>query len=150
MPSWSAGEKITAAKLNTITISDEQTYVPAVTNGGTVTWSVQTGSYWTLGSQLVFVKIYLAVNAAGSGASNITVAMPSSVDRSTRQALTVHAEGIIVGGVAKGGEVVFFTSGSGAVADRVRVDAGTNEGNVTGADLLAGGTLTIQGFYKPA
>jgi hypothetical protein len=130
------------------------TYTPTVTNGGSVTWATRTGYYWKLG-KIVFVTIYLAVTAAGSGTSLVTVDMPSSVDRSTRQALTLHAESIGATGNAtsavRGGECVFFTGGTGGTADRLRVDgsAGT-EGNIEGVDLLAGGTITIQGWYREA
>jgi hypothetical protein len=130
------------------------TYAPTVTNGGSVTWATRTGYYWKLG-KIVFVVIYLAVNTAGSGTALVTVDMPSNVDRSTRQVLTLHGESVGATGNAtsavRGGECVFFTSGTGATADRLRVDgsAGT-EGNIEGVDLLAGGTLAIQGWYREA
>jgi hypothetical protein len=130
------------------------TYTPTVTNGGTVTWLTRTGYYYKIG-KLVFVCIFLNVNAAGSGTGLVSVDMPSSVDRSTRQALTLHAETVGANGSAsssiRGGECVFFTGGSGATSDRLRVDNGTsNESNIQGADLLASGLITIQGWYREA
>ena len=46
---------------------------------------------------------------------------------------------------------ITVTGGTGATSDRLRVDNGTsNESNIQGADLLAGGTITIQGLASPA
>lgn len=132
------------------------TYTPTVANGGTVTWTTRTGYYWKVG-KMVYVTIYLVVNAAGSGAGIVSVDMPSSVDRSLRQALTLHTETVGSGGNAAshigGGEAVFFTGGSGATSDRLRNDEGSatsRENNVLGNDLLAGGLITIQGWYREA
>jgi hypothetical protein len=134
------------------------TYTPTVANGGTVTWDTRTGYYYKLG-KIVFVVVFLAVNAAGSGTGIVTVTMPSNVDRSTRQALTLHAEtvgvngnGASTGGTIRGGECMFFTGGSGATADRLRVDDsdGDGENNILGVDLKAGSNLTIQGWYREA
>lgn len=132
------------------------TYVPTVTNGGTVTWTTRTGVYWKIG-KMVYVTIYLVINAAGSGAGIVMVDMPSSVDRTLRQVLTLHTESVGSGGNASshigGGEAVFFTGGSGATSDRLRTDEGSStsrENNVLGNDLLAGGLITIQGWYREA
>ena len=130
------------------------TYTPTVTNGGTVTWATRTGYYYKLG-KIVFVLVYLAVNTVGSGSGIVSVDMPSSVDRTTRQILSVHAETIGANGSAtssiRGGECVFFTGGTAATSDRIRVNNGTsNESNILGNDLLAGGTITIQGWYREA
>jgi hypothetical protein len=130
------------------------TYTPTVGNSGTATWTTRTGYYYKLG-KVVFVTINLVVNAAGSGASLVTVDMPSSVERTGRQVLTIHAETIGANGNAtssiRGGECVFFTGGSGATSDRLRVDNGTsNESNIQGVDLLTAGLITIQGWYREA
>jgi len=130
------------------------TYTPTVTNGGSVTWTTRTGYYYKIG-KLVFVCIFLNSNAAGSGTSLVSVDMPSNVDRSTRQALTLHGETIGANGNAtssiRGGECVFFTGGTGATSDRLRVDNGTsNESNIQGADILANALITIQGWYREA
>lgn len=129
------------------------TYTPTVGNGGTVTWTTRTGYYWKLG-KMVYVTIQLTVNVAGSGTGIVTVDMPSSVDRTTRQALTMHTES--TGPTSShigGGECVFFVGGTGATADRLRTDEGSatgREANITGADLLAGGIIVIQGWYREA
>lgn len=128
-------------------------FTPTVAGGGTVTWTTRTGLYFRIG-KMIFVKIYLSINAAGSGASIFTVDMPTSVERTTRQVLTVHAESTGPNGShIGGGEAVFFTGGSGGTADRIRIDEGAavgREQNLTGADLLAGGVITIQGWYLEA
>lgn len=131
------------------------TYTPTVTNGGSVTWTTRTGYYYKLG-KIVFVVVYLVVNVAGTGSGLVAVDMPSSVDRTTRQALVLHGETIGVNGTGsgtlRGGEAVFFPGGSGATSDRLRVvDAdGDGSGNVQGVDLKAGASLTIQGWYREA
>jgi hypothetical protein len=131
------------------------TYTPAVTGGGTATWTTRTGYYWKLG-KMVFVVIYLVVNAAGSGTSALEVDLPSNPDRSTRQVLTLHGETITVGGAGaatiRGGEALWYPTGTGATSDRLRViDAdGDGSNNILGEDLKAGAVLSIQGWYREA
>lgn len=139
----------------TVSTTTWATYAPNVTNGGTVTWTTRTGYYWKLG-KLVFVCIYLVANAAGSGTSGVSVDLPSSPDRSTRQTMTLHGETIGVGGTGggtiRGGEAVWYPTGTGATSDRLRVDDsdGDGENNILGVDLKAGATITIQGWYREA
>lgn len=129
------------------------TYIPTWGNAGTAAFSSNTGTYWRLG-KVVFVTVYAVVSTAGSGTGNLTVTMPTNVSRATRQCLTVHSESNGPGGShLAGGEVVFFVGGSGAVADRIRWDdnsATNNEASVQGQDLLVGGIITIQGWYREA
>jgi hypothetical protein len=149
---------LSAARLNAATPTEVQTYTPTVTNGDSATFTIQTGWYYKI-DKLVYVTVYLSVNAAGSGSSIVMVDMPSNVDRTTRQALTLHAEtvgvngnGASTGGTIRGGECVFFTGGSGARADRLRVDDsdGDGEQNILGVDLKANALLTIEGWYREA
>lgn len=131
-------------------------YVPAVGNGGSVTWTTRTGYWWRLG-KMVYVNIHLTVNVAGSGAGIVTVDLPTNPDRSTRQILVMQTETIGSGGNAAshigGGECTFLTTGSGATADRLRTDEGGatgRENNILGNDLLNGGVIIIQGWYREA
>lgn len=121
------------------------TYNPTVSNGGTVTWTTKTG-LWTRIGRMIHVVIYLDVNAAGSGASNVTITAPTDVDRTTRQTLFAQCDNITP---AQEGScaLLSFTGGSGATFDRLR---GRDNSNVTGADLLAGALITIEGFYLEA
>jgi hypothetical protein len=129
------------------------TWNPTVTNGGVVTWTTKSGAYMRIG-KLWFVQIYLAVNAAGSGAGIVTVDVPFTVDRTMRQILPMHTESVGPAGSHIGnGAAVFFTGGTGGVADRLRTSSNgaTNaDANLTGADLLAAGTITIQGWLREA
>lgn len=134
--------------------SEWTTYTPTVAGGGSVTWTTRTG-WWKRVRSTIYVCVYLVVNAAGSGTSLVTVTMPTNVYRGTRQLLTMHTETIGTAGAANshigGGECVFFPTGSGAVSDRLRTDEGSTtarENNVEGADLLATGSITIQGWYR--
>lgn len=128
------------------------TYTPSVGNDGTAAYSIRRGWWYRFGP-MIYVNVFLSVSTAGSGTGIVTVTMPTAVDRTNRQALTVHAETIGVNGTGsgtiRGGECVFFTGGSGATADRIRVDDsdGDGEGNVLGADLKVNGLITIQGWY---
>lgn len=121
------------------------TYTPAVGGGGAATFSTRTGYYWKLG-KIVYVVIYLTVNVAGSGALNVTVDTPSNPDRSTRQVMSIHSEGVAAS-YNGNGSMVSFTGGSAATWDRLRAFDGTN---ITGAQLTAGAIMVIQGWYREA
>lgn len=120
-------------------------YTPTVGGGGTATFTTQSGKYWKIG-KLVFVRIYITVNVAGSGATQVSITTPSTPARSgVRQVLTGNAEGF--GGLDGTVSLVSFSSGSGATWDRLRTDDGVD---FTGANLLSSGILTIQGVYEEA
>ncbi|WNI19179.1 hypothetical protein [Actinacidiphila sp. ITFR-21] len=149
---WLAGDKITAARLNTM-VSTVTSYTPIVTNGGSATFTVKTGIYVPVGP-LTWINIDITIGTAGSGSGLVTISMPTTPDRTQRQALTMHTESIGANGNAishiGGGEAVFLAGGSGATTDRLRTDEGSTtarENNILGADLLTGGHITIQGFY---
>lgn len=120
-------------------------YTPVVTGGGTVTWTTRTG-WWQRIGKLIFFTAFLDVNAAGSGATAITITGPTAIDRTTRQ--TVHADCDNITPALEGScSLLSFTGGSGAVFDRLR---GRDNTSVTGADLLAGALITITGWYREA
>lgn len=131
------------------------TYTPTWGNTGGATFSTNTGYYWRLG-KIVFVVAHMVASGAGSGSGIVTVTMPTSVERSTRQVLTVHGETVGVSGSAsktiRGGEVVFFSGGSGAASDRIRWDDsdGDGENNCTGQDIIINSIITVQGWYREA
>jgi hypothetical protein len=130
------------------------TYTPTVGNTGGATWSTRTG-WWVQVGAMRFVCIYLVASGAGSGTGIVTVSVPFNVDRTTRQVLTLHGEtvGVNGGGTGvRGGECVFFVSGSGGTADRLRVDDrdGDGENNILGADILVNTIITIQGWLRAA
>jgi hypothetical protein len=128
-------------------------YTPTVAGGGSVAWTSRTGWYYKVG-KMVYVCIYLGVSANGSGTGFVSVDMPTAVYRGTRQMLSMHTESIGPNGSHVGnGSCVFFTSGTGATADRLRTssnDATNRDSNITGVDLLAAGTITIEGWYREA
>jgi hypothetical protein len=150
--SLAAGDSFVAPGGITVGSTTWTTYTPTVGGAGTATWTTRTGYYYKLG-KIVFVTVYLEVNAAGSGASNVTIDMPSSVDRSTRQLIPANTEGLFAGGLLSNGALVFFTGGSGATSDRLRVsnnNANNQDGNVQGLNLVAGALIVIQGHYREA
>lgn len=120
-----------------------QSYTPTVTGGGSVTWTQRTGWWQRMGSWVHFVA-YLTVNAAGSGATVVTITAPTSIDRTTRQVVTAHTESLTAGNNGSS-TVVAFQSGSGNVWDRLR---NSTNGSITGADLLATGVITVEGWYR--
>lgn len=121
------------------------TYTPTVTGGGAVTWTTRTGYYQQWGDWYDVV-IYLVVNGAGSGASNVQITAPVSIERSTRQRMGATSEGLTAGNNGCG-QLVAFTGGSGATFDRFRNSTG---GNITGADLSAGALIVAQGRIRAA
>lgn len=159
MATWRAGQRITASALQAISVTDPATYTPAVGNGGSATWTTRAGSYYILGD-MVFVDIFLSASGVGSGSGIVTVDMPTNVDRTIRQTMVVHAESVKLtnasvpspASTTRGGECVFFTSGTGATADRIRLDDsdGDGEGNLLGQDITATSLITIQGWYRKA
>lgn len=124
-------------------------FAPTVSNTGGATWSKRSG-YWVQLGPLRYVNVDLVVSGAGSGANTVTVTFPFNVDRTNRQTLTMHTESVGPNGSHIGdGQCVFFTSGSGGVSDRLRTssnDPTNRDQNITGADLLSGGIITIQGW----
>jgi hypothetical protein len=144
---FSAGNVLTASGLNDATLSAIATYTPSIAGGGTATFTTNTGWYYKIGtSHLVFVSVYFVVNAAGSGASNVTVTTPSNPDRTTRQSIVGVRE--TSGSSRAAGAMVAFTGGSGAIWDRLIF--GTGSGGITGVDLAAGSLHNFTGFYREA
>lgn len=136
-----------------VAIPVTKTWTPAWSNRGSASLSINSGVYVQLGP-VVMVNLFTVIGAAGSGTDIVGVTMPTNVDRTRRQILTLHTESIGAGGNAQshlgGGEAVFLTTGSGPGTDRLRVDEGSansRENNIQGQDLLSGGSLTIQGWY---
>lgn len=124
-------------------------FVPGVVNAGSATFSTRSG-YWIQFGPLRFVNVYLVVNAAGSGAGLFNVTLPFSVNRDLRQTITMHCESVGPNGSHIGdGQCVFFTGTSGGTSDRLRNssnDATNRDQNITGADLLSNGLISIEGF----
>lgn len=118
-------------------------YTPVVTNGGTATFSTITGWYYVTGD-MVFFCAYLVTGTAGSGSSLLHVTSPTAVYRGTRQTVSLDRE---TSGGRVAGVATAFTTGSGAVWDRLTVGTGNN---LEGSDLSAASIHTIQGWYRQA
>jgi hypothetical protein len=132
-----------------ISYASMATFTPGIGNTGGATFSTRTGWWFRLGP-MRYVSMYFVVNGAGSGAGIVTTTVPWNVDRTTRQTLTMHCESVGPNGSHIGdGQCVYFTGGSGGVADRLRNssnDATNRDLNITGADLLSGGIIEIEGW----
>lgn len=115
-------------------------YTPSTANFGTATFTNRQGFYYQMAPKLYFVRLQVAVNAAGSGANPIGLGLPFPPARDLRQIIPVHVE---PGGSAQG---VVFSGGASPMIDRVRI-VGTN---LNGADMVAGTLLTAQGIMQAA
>jgi len=128
-------------------------YTPTVGNGGTATFTSTTGWWQRVGS-MIFFNAEFVVNAAGSGAGLVTVTLPTTPYRaggSGRQVVPCHSKGIWTAGMAADGCAVIMDTGSGAVIDQLSTsndNALNRDGIVTGANLLAGSRMTIEGWYR--
>lgn len=123
-------------------------YTPVVGNAGTATYTVRTGAWKRIAGQLIHVIVDIVVNAAGSGATPITITMPTTIDKSYRQPIGP----IYFSGAANGVGVGLFPAGANSnVITNVRVQQGgavDNVTDITGAGLRAGAQLGINAFYK--
>lgn len=121
------------------------TWTPTISGGGAATFTTRNG-FWQRIGKMVFVRVYVVVNVAGSGAANVTFDLPVTPYRSGgRQNIAGCARD---GGVVAGpcGALV-FAGGAGATIDRIVNSAGTD---VTGALLTAGSIWTFEGWIREA
>lgn len=141
---WAQGTAFESdGTISTYASSNFNTYTPAITGHGSATFNQRTG-YWQRIGPMIFFVAYLTVNAAGSGTGTVTITAPTNIDRSTRQFVPAHLQSLTTGNTGTGAAVA-FQSGSGKVFDGIR--SPTN-GAVMGSDLLSGGVIVIQGFYR--
>lgn len=126
------------------------TYTPTVSGGGSATFTTRTGWYFRFGKMIYFCA-YIVVNAAGSGTSNVQITAPTSLSRATGQMVPMICDAMVSTTDQQLGVALADTSGSGATFDRLRRDSdgATNKlSGLLGQDLLAGGKLTVQGWYR--
>lgn len=129
-----------------------QTYTPATTGFGSGTFTTRTGRYKLLGEKALAVSIVIRMNAAGTGSSNITVGLPTSMtpQRTVQQVVAANYEDNSNGWYAGFG--VVLTSGAGAIFDRIRfpTDTTSDLDSLTGADVGASHQFFIQGVVELA
>ncbi len=134
-------------------VTDWTTYTPTVSGGGSATFSTRTGSYIRTAPKTIEFVAYFVVAIAGSGTDSVQVTTPTSINRTTRWAFSMHADSIPGAGTLRNGMAVVFQGGSGNLIDRLRIEnaSGVNsDSNMTGADLGAGATVVINGTYREA
>jgi hypothetical protein len=113
------------------------TYTPTVTNGGSATFTLDSGWYVQMGF-MVFLTINLTVNAAGSGGSTVNISLPFNADTSLSQCLSGT-----IGGSGTLGPVSCLLGST--TINQMRASDGTV---VTGATLNATQTIRITGWYR--
>ena len=141
-----------AGILTTYAANTFSAYTPTWTNLGTATQSVNTGWYQKVG-KMVFFTAYSTFNGAGSGAGDVTVTAPSSIDRTTRQIISLNYSNVFGAGNVGNGNAVSFTGGTGAVIDKLRASdqgAANSDATITGVDITASSIITISGWYREA
>jgi hypothetical protein len=119
------------------------TFTPTVTGGGSAAFSTRTGWRTRIGNN-IFYGMYFVVSTAGSGGTAISITGAINVDRTTRQVLLAHCDGLTAGNNGAC-TLLSLTGGSGAVWDRLR---NSTNGNITGADLSNGGVISITGWFR--
>lgn len=120
------------------------TFTPSLSGAGGATYSVRTGYWRRWGDDIEFVA-YFVLSGAGSGATALSLTGPPvEIDRTARQWVGCHMEALGAGNTGMGCALA-FTSGSGAVWDRVR---NPTNNSLNGADLTATGILTFKGSYR--
>lgn len=118
-------------------------FTPALGGDGSATYSNR-GGWWIQVGNMIFYNAYFVASGAGSGTTMLSLTTPTEVDRTTRQTLVCHAEGM--SGTNSGtATALALTTGSGAVFDRVRNSTGTN---LTGANITSSSILSFQGWYR--
>lgn len=138
----------------TATTTPMTTYTPSWGGLGTGVLSTNSGTYWKF-AKLVWVEIKATFSTGGSGASPITVTLPSNPVRTTEQLLNVNASSVTASGAGsatiRGGEGVTLTSGSGATMERLRVVGELNgQATLTGQDVSTSSSIVITGWYREA
>ncbi|MDX5526088.1 hypothetical protein PV677_36070 [Streptomyces sp. DE06-01C] len=161
-PAFNATGAVTAGSVSTtgalsgdtlaVTSTTWSTYTPTVSGGGTATYSTRTGFYYKIG-KIVYIHIYIACSAAGSGSTGISVTLPSVPYRGSadiRQYLPLYAGGILPGSnSATGGTGIanINPGGSGTDIDQLR---SASDIQYRGTNLSNTATFTIQGWYREA
>lgn len=126
------------------------TYTPTWGNIGTATLSTNTG-WWQRIGPMIFFTAYGVFNAAGSGATDVTVTAPVSLYRGTRQVMTLNYSNVFGAGNIGNGSAVSLSGGSGAVIDKLRASdqgAANSDASITGADITASSIITITGWCR--
>lgn len=149
MTNWAAGMDMTTARLEDSTKNDKQTFTPSFNNGGSATYTTQSGFYFQVG-KLVYFNAYMAINAGGSGSTALTFnGPPLDPDRTNRQAVLFAATSLGGGNSVRTGFVISYTGGSGIIWDAIFTTQNTVDdmAGLEGSNLSSGALIVINGWY---
>lgn len=126
-----------------------QAYTPTVTNFGTATFTTRAGRWYRIG-KMVYVRIEITINAAGSGGGTLGIDLPSNATvTGGRPMLNMQFGGMtgLTQNEDAGTAIRLTGSGNGATLDRLRT-VGTTA--LARANLQAGAFIHIAGWYEEA
>lgn len=142
----SRGSWLALGRLAPTTDTEWTTYTPTVSGGGSATWARD--GWWQRRGTLVYFEVYISSSTTGSGATPVTISLPSVPFRGAvnrRQSIPGYAGGLS----ASSGPIcaLVLAGGSGAQIDQIQNVA---NGAVTGANITASTVFTINGWYREA
>lgn len=140
-----AGNLVVTGSVDSADVTDWATYTPLWANAGSATFNTRSGRWRRIGKKTVAFYIFVHVNAAGSGGSNVTTTLPTAPLRTYRQTFAGHAEGI-----SASINAVVAVGGSGTEVDALLLNSSSGTGNITGAACTAGRQFTLEGIYEEA
>lgn len=125
-----------------------QAYTPTHTGQGSATFSSNSGRWKQIGEKTAIVAITVTASAAGSGSSVWTISLPFTPARSGKQMVSGWMQ-------SSGGQTAGFafvdSGGSGAKFDKIKIPAGTLNGNLddfTGANIKNGAFFLFEGVLE--
>lgn len=134
-------------------VTGPTTYTPVVTGQGTATFSTLTGRWMQIAPKLKWWYVYMVVSANGSGASVLQVTSPTNPNRAIGRQNVLMKVTNAASPSSRLGTAETFTTGTGAVWDRMLWDnGGAANGleNMDGSKLITGMLIVIQGEYWEA
>lgn len=140
-----SGNVFANGNIDSADFTDWASYTPLWANAGSATFATRTGRWRRIGKKTVAFYIFVEIDNAGSGGTNVTTTLPTVPNRTIRQTFGGHAEGI-----SASINAVCAVGGSTNVVDAMLLNSSSGTGNITGVACTAGRKFTIEGIYEEA